>query len=33
MRRLALAAWHVATRGVAFDAARLFPGATTTTTP
>jgi hypothetical protein len=27
MRRLALAAWHVATHGVAFDAARLFPGA------
>jgi transposase len=27
MRRLALAAWHVAAHGVAFDAARLFPGA------
>jgi transposase len=27
MRRLALAAWHVAVNGVAFDAGRLFPGA------
>ena len=26
MRRLALAAWHVAVSGVAFDAGRLFPG-------
>lgn len=26
MRRLALSAWHVAVNGVAFDAARLFPG-------
>lgn len=29
MRRLALAAWHVAKHGVAFDANRLFPGAAT----
>ena len=27
MRRLALAAWHVAVNGVEFDAGRLFPGA------
>jgi transposase len=27
MRRLALAAWHVAVNGEAFDAGRLFPGA------
>jgi transposase len=27
MRRLALAAWHLAVNGVEFDAARLFPGA------
>ena len=26
MRRLAVASWHVAVHGVAFDAARLFPG-------
>jgi len=27
MRKLAMAAWHVAVHGVAFDPKRLFPGA------